>query len=192
MTSYQDFNQIFKPANVSMSYCQRQIIFYSDIDEESSYRFVDCVNRFISLDERTGEKRPIEILINSCGGAVYYGLTIISMIEKLKNMGYDVVTTNMGLCASMAFIISICGTQRKAFKYSVYMYHDISSVTGGKLEYMKEDVEELKKLKSVLDDIVLKYTNIEAGSISYWCNRKMDKYFYPEEALDLKIADIVE
>ena len=175
-----------------MQYQQRKIFLYDDIDEESSFEFINCVNKLCFLDDKIGKREPIEILINSGGGIVYYGLTIISTIEQLKDMGYSVITTNMGICASMAFVISICGSKRYSYKYSTYMYHDISSSTYGKLQSMKEDIQDLCKMKEIVDNIVIKYTDIKLEDIHNWCERKIDKYFYIPEALELKISDGVK
>lgn len=180
------------PPKVSMQYQQRKIFLYDDIDEESSFEFINCVNKLCFLDDKIGKREPIEILINSGGGIVYYGLTIISTIEQLKDMGYNVITTNMGICASMAFVISICGSKRYSYKYSTYMYHDISSSTYGKLQSMKEDIQDLCKMKEIVDNIVIKYTDIKLEDINNWCERKIDKYFYIPEALELKISDGVK
>jgi ATP-dependent Clp protease protease subunit len=185
-------SQVNKAPKVSLSFQQRKVFIYDDIDEESSFEFVNCINKLIFLDEKIGEKKPVEILINSGGGIVYYGLTIISTIEQLKKMGYEVTTTNIGICASMAFVISVCGSKRECYEHSVYMYHDISSGSYGKLQTMKEDIQDLQKLKDMVDNIVIKYTNITEEDINNWCMRKLDRYFYLPEALELKISDFVK
>lgn len=184
--------QNFKESNVKMSYKLRKIYIYDSIDEDSSLSFVNCIDKFIDYDNRIGRREPIEILINSGGGLVYYGLTIISTIEKLKKMGYKITTTNIGICASMAFVISVCGDIRKSYNNSVYMYHDISTYLVGKSQEIKEEMENLEKLKRICDNIVINNTKITQEQIDDWCMRKIDKYFYSEDVIELGIVDIVE
>ena len=180
-----------KLPRVSLLYSQRKIVLYDDIDEDSAFEFTNCVNILIYLDNKLGEKKPIEILINSGGGLIYSGITIISLIEQLKKQGYEVTTVNTGICASMAFVISICGSKRCMYENAVYMYHDASSGTFGKLENMKDDVRDMQKLRDTLDEIVLRYTNVSKENIQEWHDRKFDRYFYKDEALSLKICDFV-
>lgn len=175
-----------------MSYQSRKIYFCDEINEESTFKFVNFIDRFLSMDEKIGCKEPIEIHINSVGGMVYYGLTIISTIERMKSLGYKIITYNIGLCASMAFPISLCGSERRTYEYSRYMYHDISCGFFGKLKQTEDDIIETRNLREEIDNIVIKYSKIKIEDIEDWRDRKLDKFFSSKLALELGIADVVE
>lgn len=181
-----------RPPKVSLSLTQRKIMLCDIIDDESTYEFLSCVDKILEFDRKMNSQQPIEICINSGGGSVYHGFTIISKIEILKDMGYEVITTNIGMCFSMALFISLCGTKRKSYRFSRYMYHDISTVVYGKAQEIKEDLVECESLRKMGNDLIFKYSNIKEKDITNWIERKLDKYFSAEEALQLKICDIIE
>lgn len=166
-------------------------MFCDDVDDESAFEFMNCINRLLAFDEKMGEKKPIEIMINSCGGSVYHGFTIMSKIEELIDMGYHVITTNIGMCFSMAFDIFLCGSERRVYRYARFMYHDISTGIYGKLQEIKEDLKESEKLIEVSDKKITEVTNIKKEELSGWRERKIDKYFSATESIEYGIAEFI-
>jgi ATP-dependent Clp protease protease subunit len=179
----------FRPSQVSLSIPQRKIYLCDDIDDETAYQFLTYVNKLLEFDERMGTKQPIEILINSNGGSVEQGFSIISIIHNLEQSGYEVITTNIGAAYSMGFLIAICGTKRKCYKYSRYMVHDISSGAIGKRQAMIEDIDECNALMEIINSLIIEKTNLTEEQLKYWLERKQDKYFSPKDALELGIVD---
>ena len=184
-----DISSIKKLPKVSCSFSQRRIIFYDDIDEESAFEFINFINKIQFLDERLKTKEPIEIMISSYGGSVYSGFTIISTIEQLIDMGYNVITTNIGTCFSMGFAIFVAGKERRCYKYGRFMYHDILTAPQGKVQEIKEDIVECEKLLNYIDSIIVKNTNLEQDQLLYWRERKLDKYFSLDEAIENGIVN---
>lgn len=164
---------------------------YDDVDDASMFRCIYTLIRIREADNKLGTKEPIEILINSCGGTVYDGLSLISLIENMKDDGYTIITTNMGYAFSMGFLISIVGSVRKSFRYATYLHHDMSSMNYGKLAFMEEEINDMRILRKRVDDIVLKYTKLTQDDLDEINNKKLDKRFTAEEALALKICDEV-
>lgn len=66
---------------------------------------------------------PMTIFINSPGGSVLTGATIISAIESAKG---PVNTVCVELCASMAAMIHQYGTNRLVMNHSILMFHPAS------------------------------------------------------------------
>lgn len=174
-----------------LAFQNRKLMVYDDIDGSSIFRCIYTLLRIRDADNKLGKKEPIEILINSCGGSVHDGLSLVSLIETMKDEGYQIITTNMGYALSMGFIISIVGSKRRSYRYATYMHHDISSMNYGKLASMEENVNSMRMLRSMADEIVLKYTDITQDMLDDIHNRKLDKYFTAEEALSLNICDEV-
>lgn len=173
----------------TMALSQRKIFLYDGIDEDSIFECIYYLYRIIDIDKRLEEKQPIYIMINSNGGNVYDCLTLISLIEKMKEDGYKIITVNMGRAFSAGFIISIVGSDRLAYRYSDYMVHDISTLSYGKLQSIKEDMEETERLRHKLYSIIIKYTNITQEELEEWHTKKIDKFFNSEEALKLNIVN---
>lgn len=174
-----------------LAFQNRKLMVYDDVDDASMFRCIYTLMRIREADKKLGTKAPIEILINSCGGTVYDGLSLISLIENMKDDGYTIITTNMGYAFSMGFLISIVGSVRKSFRYATYLHHDMSSMNYGKLASMEEEINDMRVLRKRVDDIVLKYTKLTQADLDEINNKKLDKRFTAEEALALKICDEV-
>ena len=93
-------------------------------------------------------KKRIQIWINSIGGVVMDGYSIASAILKTKT---PVDTFNVGICASIAGVIFMCGRKRVAMDYSLLMIHKPSGGNDEKvLELMQESLITMLTAKSGL------------------------------------------
>ena len=93
-------------------------------------------------------KKRIQIWINSIGGVVMDGYSIASAILKTKT---PVDTFNVGICASIAGVIFMCGRNRVAMDYSLLMIHKPSGGNDEKvLELMQESLVTMLTAKSGL------------------------------------------
>lgn len=182
-------NILIYQMRLSLVLRQRKIYLYDYVDENSVFECLYYLNKLTEVDTISGTKEPIEILINSNGGSVYDGLTLISLIEQMKNNGYKIITTNIGRAFSMGFMISLCGSIRRSYKYSTYMVHDVSTMAYGKIQSIKEDLIESERLRNILYDIITKNTNLTISNLEEWHEKKIDKFFSAEESLSLKICD---
>lgn len=168
---------------------ERKILIYDDVDENSILECMYYLYRFKSIDEQIGEKKPIDIMINTSGGSVMDGLSLISLIESMKDQGWIINTYNIGYCFSMGFLISIVGTNRYAYRYSTYLYHDVSTQMEGKAASIDERMAEVHRLREIGTNIVTKYTSLTRKDIEKIYTNKLDKVYSPEEAVNLHIAD---
>lgn len=184
-------NQLQAQMEFSLAVSQRKLYINETITDESVFKYIYYLNKIVSIDKKNNSKEPIEIYINSNGGSVYDGLALISHIEFLKEQGYKIITINMGKAFSMAFLISLVGSERKAYRYSRYMYHEISGGIIGKYHEMLEDLNECAVLSDIVMDIVIKYSNITKEELKDIGERKQDKYFSAKELLDLKGVDLI-
>lgn len=65
-------------------------------------------------------ERAIEMYVNSPGGGIYAGYSILDTMNFIKP---DVNTLVTGMAASMGFLLSINGAKRSALKHSRLMLH---------------------------------------------------------------------
>lgn len=103
----------------------------------------------------------LKIIINSPGGSVAYGTSIISMIEDLKDMGCLVITIaqfaySMGFCIWMAGDLRYFGNN----KLSTVMHHQCSAGTIGTLTEMQNDIDEYKKQELALNEYIAERSNM--------------------------------
>lgn len=184
-------NQLQAQMEFSLAVNQRKIYINEIITDESVFKYIYYLNKIVSLDKKSETKEPIEIYINSDGGSVYDGFALISYLESLKDEGYEIITINIGKAFSMAFLISLVGTTRKAYRYARYMYHELSGGMFGKFHSMEEDLEESKQLMCTIVDYVIKYTNIDKDYLISINEKRQDKFFSAEELRELKGVDII-
>ena len=182
------------PANVrrNMAVNLRKIYVNDVITQELIDELLYYLYSLVDLDNDAGTKKPIEILLNTDGGSVEAGNTLIGHIEYLKHIGYEITTTNAGKAYSMGFAIALCGTKRRCYPHARYMFHDIAFGTVGKVKEIEENIEDAKALRDDQDNtIILKYSNLTKEELDGWRDRKIDKYFSADEALKYKITDEV-
>ena len=103
--------------------------------------------------ESTNPKRDIQIYINSPGGGVYAGLGIYDTMQYISS---DVATICTGIAASMAAVLLCAGAdgKRTALQHSRVMIHQPLGGAQGQASDMEITVNEIKKLKKELYDII--------------------------------------
>ena len=93
-------------------------------------------------------KKRIQVWINSIGGVVMDGYNIASAILKTKT---PVDTYNVGMSASIAGVIFMCGRNRIMMDYAQFMMHPVSGSSDEKSKQSFED--SLSTLLSAKSDI---------------------------------------
>lgn len=98
---------------------QNRIVKIDDVITYSKTQSI--VNRLYSFDQDT--YHPVMVAIDSVGGEVGAGMTIIGAIKHLKDAGIKVQCVVTGLAASMAAWIYLHCSERYATPSAVIMYH---------------------------------------------------------------------
>lgn len=104
------------------------------------------------LDNNNKEGKDINLYINSPGGSVYDGMSILDTINSLK-CKVNIVAT--GMAASMGAFLLTTGTGlRAATPEARIMVHSVSSGTRGTVHDMEIDGEETKFLNNRLHTLM--------------------------------------
>lgn len=174
----------------------RNLYFYEDVNCYSIQKLSESIIEINEHDQQllgifklhnlNYEPSPIKIYIDSFGGSVYQILGLISIIENSK---VPVHTISTGVCMSAGFMLLISGHKRFAYKYSTQLYHQISSLTYGNLEAIKEDVKELKRLQKLLEEIIISKTKLTKKKLKEINNLKQDWFITPQQSLEFGIVD---
>lgn len=130
--------------------------------------------------------QPIKLYIDTYGGYCYQGLGLISLMETSKT---PIDTYVVGCAMSMGLLISVSGRKRYAYKHSTFMYHQVSSMSYGTLEDMKDDVKETLRIQNVLEQIITKKTKITKDTLDKYNTSKKDYFFDSKSALKLNVID---
>lgn len=129
---------------------------------------------------------PINIYIDSYGGAVYQCFGLLSVIERSKTPIHTIVT---GCAMSCGFLILISGHKRFAHKMSTPLYHQVSTGFWGKVQDLEEKLEETKRLQKQIEDYTQDKTKIGKKKLKEILENKKDWYMSSDEALELGVVD---
>jgi ATP-dependent Clp protease, protease subunit len=138
--------------------------------------------------ESTDRHRDIQMYINCPGGSVYAGL---GMYDTMQFITPDVATICTGIAASMGQVLMCAGTKgkRTALKHSRIMMHQPSAGAGGQASDVLITVNEVKKIKQELYEIIALHTGQEVEKIAQDCTR--DKWMTALEAKEYGLVDEV-
>lgn len=140
---------------------------------------------FLDSTDRT---RDINMYINSPGGSVYSGLGVYDTMQYVTP---DVATICIGMAASMACVLLGAGTKgkRAALRHSRIMMHQPSGAIGGQASDIEITVNEIRKLKKELYDVVNYHTGKPVEQIEKDFDR--DKWMTAIEAKEYGLVDEV-
>lgn len=138
--------------------------------------------------ESQDSHRDIQMYINSPGGSVYAGM---GMYDTMQFVSPDVSTICTGMAASMGAVLMCAGAhgKRTALKHSRIMIHQPSGGAQGQATDIEITVNEIKKLKKELYDIIAYHTGQTPEQIAEDSNR--DKWLTAEEAKQYGLVDEV-
>jgi ATP-dependent Clp protease, protease subunit len=189
--SFMPVDRFLEEMKINSALRDRRIFISEEVDRESMFKACYLLDRLVELDERDGNKKDIEIIIDSYGGYIYHGLALISKIETLRELGYKIITTVNSVAMSMGFMILLVGSERRGLKHSRIMCHQPSSASWGTLQDMEESVEETVELWKRMKELIIKYTNITNEQLEDIKSRKYDWFMWSEDAVKLGVIDSI-
>lgn len=138
--------------------------------------------------ESTDRTRDIQMYINSPGGGVYAGL---GMYDTMQFITPDIATICTGMAASMGAVLMCAGAKgkRTALKHSRIMMHQPSAGAGGQATDIEITVNEIRKVKQELYDIIAHHTSQPVDKVAVDCDR--DYWMTSTEAKDYGLVDEV-
>lgn len=143
------------------------------------------IAQLLFLDAEDPEK-DIFVYLNSPGGSVSAGLAIYDTMQFIKP---DVVTTCMGLAASMGAFLLAAGTKgkRAALPNSRIMIHQPLAGTQGQISDIVIMTEEFTKTKKRLNELLVRHTGQPMEKIEKDTDRNY--FMSPDEALEYGLID---
>ena len=140
------------------------------------------------LEQQGGN--DIQMFINTGGGSVYSGFSIVDTMSFIKP---DVSTTITGIAASMGAVISSSGTKGKRFAlpHSRFMIHQPLSSLGHMVQASDIEIQskEINKLKHELYETLSMNSGLQYDQIEKMADR--DNFMNSDEALSYGFIDEV-
>jgi len=138
--------------------------------------------------ESTDRSRDVQLYINSPGGGVYAGL---GLYDTMQFVNPDIATICTGMAASMSAVLMAAGApgKRSALKHSRIMMHQPSAGAMGQASDVEITVNEVRKIKQELYDILSNHTGQSVEKIATDSNR--DYWMTADEAKEYGLIDEV-
>ena len=181
------------PPDSCVDVLDNTIMFYGEVNEKNakllnkSIRTLDKELQIFKLKYGC-DSPPLKLFINSYGGSVFSGFSIMDTIKNCKTPVHSYVD---GSAASAATLISVVAQKRFIFANSFMLIHQLSSAMWGNYEAMKDEMENLDMLMERIKKIYKEHTNMGVRQITNIL--KKDKWFEAELCLELGLVDeIVE
>lgn len=132
------------------------------------------------------EKRDITMHVDSPGGSVKSGL---SMVDVMRYINSDVATINTGMAASMGSILLSSGTKgkRSSLNFSKVMIHQVSSGAQGHVADNRISQMESEKYNFILFKMLAENSGRDFQYVLDAARR--DKWLNSQEALDFGFID---
>ena len=159
----------------------RYILLYDEINNVSSdivvskLRAMDIINH-----------KPIYLEINSPGGSVSDGMSIINAMEHIKSPVYTIIS---GQVCSMAALVSICGDKRFIYRNSYWMQHSTSDIVGDYIQYIKDRTKFLCEFEHRTEKILKLHTKLSNNDIMKI--RTGELWLSADQCLEKGIVDTV-
>lgn len=128
--------------------------------------------------------KPIWIYINSPGGSVSDGWTIIDTMNAVKAPVY---TVNVGLCASMAAAIFSAGEKRYMLPHAFTMIHQVSCNVGGNIQDISVMLQHSEVLNKLTMNFIAERSGKKYDDIINMTHR--DHWMDAKESIEFGIAD---
>jgi ATP-dependent Clp protease protease subunit len=140
---------------------------------------------FLESSDRT---RDIQLYINSPGGGVYAGL---GLYDTMQFVNPDIATICTGIAASMSAVLMAAGAsgKRSALQHSRIMMHQPSAGAAGQASDVAITVNEVKKIKQELYEILSTHTGQTIEKVAKDSNR--DFWMNAMEAKEYGLVDEV-
>lgn len=134
------------------------------------------------------EKRDITMHVDSPGGSVKSGL---SMVDVMRYINSDVATINTGMAASMGSILLSSGEKgkRSSLNFSKVMIHQVSSGASGHVADNRISQMESEKYNYILFKMLAENSGRDFQYVLDTARR--DKWLNSQEALDFGFIDEV-
>jgi ATP-dependent Clp protease protease subunit len=131
---------------------------------------------------------PITMHIDSPGGSVKSGLSMVDVMQYIKS---DIATINTGMAASMGSVLLGAGTKgkRSSLRFSKTMLHQTSGGAGGNIQDARINFQEGEKINKILFELLGKYCDKTAEQVEQDASR--DFWLSATEAVEYGIIDEV-
>lgn len=168
---------------------KRRIIFNDEVDDFLIERAIIQILNWNEEDKNSPieNRKEIEIILNTGGGAVDIGLVMCNVIEKSET---PIKITVVGNAASMGALILVAGAKHKrryAYEFSNVLFHDGSTVLFGSANKVKDHAKFQNEKDEQIKDFIIRNTIISEDKYDEMSDREW--WMTAEEAIKWGVID---
>jgi len=126
----------------------------------------------------------IRLYINSFGGSVFAGMSAVDYIRSSK---VPVTSIIDGCAASAATLMSVVAPKRLIREHSFMLIHQLSSISWGKFEELRDDMTNNELLMRTITDIYTQHTRIPKKKLKEMLKR--DLWWDAKTCLEYGLVD---
>ena len=136
----------------------------------------------------SADNLPITMHIDSPGGSVKSGLSMVDVMQYIKS---DIITVNTGMAASMGSVLLGAGTKgkRSSLRFSKTMLHQTSGGAGGNIQDARINFVEWEKVNKILFELLGEFCGKPSEVVEKDSTR--DFWLSAQEAVEYGIIDEV-
>ncbi len=163
------------------------IFLHGEIDDDSSFEFCCQLIHLTKIEPpmEGGKKKPIWIVLDSCGGDVFAGLAIYDLVKAAVADGTEVNILGKGLVASMATAVLQFGSKRLILPHTQFLVHEISQSIFEIIEKVSEGEERVaegKRINLIVMGIIAERAGISIDELIR-ISKKKDCWYDAQGAL---------
>lgn len=136
--------------------------------------------------------RKVDLIIHvsTYGGSVYDGLRIIDTLKDIdKNDLFNTLIVCEGKVMSCGIPIILSVKNRVSTPNTTFMIHQIRDMCFGPLESHKENVNEMERLQTIIDEQIVSNTKITSGQLEEWYKHRADTFLSAQQAMELGLIN---
>ena len=159
------------------------------VTDEISEQTTNLITIPLLEADNDGTLEPITIYINTPGGSVHDGFTLVSAIQQLQSPTQVIV---LGYAYSMGALILMAGHNnpnvvRKCYSFSTALLHGGSQLVSGSNSAVKDFFHFYEKFEKRIENFVLTHSKVTPEEYD-----KVDRYelyFDSDQMLELGLVD---
>jgi len=164
---------------------ENRIIFMEGVIDDHSANLAVMKLLYLQYENK---KHEIHFYINSPGGSVTATLALYDTMQFLE---CPIATYVIGMAASGAAVLLAGGTKGKryALPHSTVMIHQPHGGVGGQVSDIEVQVEEIMRLKRIINEIIAKHTGQPIERVA--ADTERDRYLTALQAKEYGLVDDV-
>ena len=163
----------------------RKLYINYQIDKNVNELITYHILRYNTIDKDipVKDRIPIKIYINTEGGSISDGLSLLSAMKLSKTPIY---TITFGYCYSMGFLLFLGGSRRFASPDATFMNHSGRMAVEDNVDRVIDSVDFLKAQERKNDSFIMSRTKLTKKELTK--SKRKDNFYFADQAHKLGIA----